>query len=93
MLAETGMVICVVVFDETGGLVGGPDIVTRGLLHEEESRDLLAQATSAVREVVAALEPHADHATRANEIRLVLRRLFRRELDRRPLVLPVVMTI
>jgi ribonuclease J len=93
VLAETGMVLCVAVFDEAGGLVGGPDIVTRGVLHEEDSQSLLAQAASDVRSALGGLGPHADHASRANEIRLALRRLFRRELDSRPLVIPVVMTI
>ncbi len=93
VLAETGLVMCVVVLDETGRIVAGPDIVTRGLLHEEDSQELLAQAGDDVRTALEALDGHADHATRTAEIRTALRRLFRRELDRRPLVIPVVMTI
>ena len=93
VLAETGMVLCVVVLDEAGGLVAGPDIVTRGVLHEEAGQELLARAADEVRQALRRLEVHADHATRSEEVRVTLRRLFRRELDRRPLVIPVVMTI
>lgn len=93
VLSETGMVLCVVVLDETGELVAGPDIVTRGVLHEEASQELVARGAEDVRAALRKLEVHADHATRAEEVRVTLRRLFRKELDRRPLVIPVVMTI
>ena len=93
VLAETGFVLCVVVLDEAGRIVAGPHIVTRGLMLEEEGQEILAEAGDAVRTALEQLEPHADHATRANEVRVTLRRYFRRELERRPLVIPVVMAI
>jgi ribonuclease J len=95
VLAETGIVLVVATLDETGHVLAGPDVITRGVLQvgDEDSRELIARAELEARDALEALEPHADHATRSEEVRVVVRRLFRRELDRRPLVIPVLMTI
>jgi ribonuclease J len=93
VLAETGMVLCVVILREDGVVVGGPDLVTRGVLHVDANQALLARAAEEVRSVVERREGFADAADCGERIRQVLRRFFRRELDRRPLILPVVMSI
>ncbi|MBN1961538.1 MAG: ribonuclease J [Deltaproteobacteria bacterium] len=93
MLAETGIVLCIVVIDENGSIAAGPHVVTRGLMQEDDSQALVFQATAEVKEALSNLEPHADQATRSNEVRLTLRRLIRREFDRRPLIIPVIMSI
>jgi ribonuclease J len=92
-LAKTGMVLCVVIFGEDGDLVAGPDITTRGVLQEERGHALVEQAADEVRASLGRLSAHADAATRAEEVRACLRRFFRRELERRPLIVPVVMTV
>ncbi|MBI5511992.1 MAG: ribonuclease J [Deltaproteobacteria bacterium] len=93
VLAETGMVLCVVILREDGTLVGGPDIVTRGVVHVDANQELLGRATEAVRKVLGDPGDCRDAANCAEKIRQTLRRFFRRELDRRPLILPVVMSM
>ncbi len=92
LLAELGLIVCVAIFDAHGELVGGPDIVSRGVIHEDENEALLAAAEDEVRAALAKLDPH-DIESRDTEIRGALRRFFKRELSRRPLVIPVVMTV
>ena len=53
----------------------------------------MTRATLEVAAALRAMPPHSDRATRAEEIRLTLRRFLRRELDRRPLILPVVLSV
>jgi ribonuclease J len=91
-LSEMGMVVCVAIFREGGGIVAGPDIHTRGLFVDEENREVIERAEG---EVLDALkkQPGIDVATRKEEIRAALKRFFRKELDRRPLIVPVVMTL
>lgn len=93
VLAETGMVLCVAIFDEHGALVAGPDIVTRGVVHVDANQELIARASAEVERAVSQLGRRADTAQRTEEIRLTLRRFFRRELDRRPLILPLVVVL
>ncbi len=92
-MAETGMVLCVVIRAGDGSLVAGPELTTRGLLGAENHRALLERATDEVRTVLAQPAWANDDAAAGEQIRLVLRRLFRRELDRRPLVVPVLLTV
>jgi ribonuclease J len=93
VLAETGMVLCVVILREDGVLVGGPDLVTRGVLHVDANQELLARAAAEVREAITDRDGLIDAADCGERIRQALRRFFRRELDRRPLILPVVMSV
>ena len=93
VLAETGMVLCVVIFSQEGELVGGPDIITRGVVHVDTSQELLARAVDEVRAALEELGPVAETAERSDVVRQSLRRFFRRERDRRPLILPVVMEV
>jgi ribonuclease J len=78
---------------EGGTIVGGPDIITRGVVHVDASQDLIARGVSAVREVLDRLDRPIDAQDCGEHVRQTLRRFFRRELARRPLVLPVVMSI
>jgi ribonuclease J len=87
------MVLCVVILREDGMLVGGPDLVTRGVLHVDANQALLTRAADEVREIFNDRDGFADAADCGERIRQVLRRFFRRELDRRPLILPVVMSV
>jgi len=93
VLAETGMVICVVIFSEDGEVVGGPDIVTRGVVHVDTSQELLGRAVEEVRTALEALGPIAETGERADVVRQSLRRFFKRERARRPIILPVVMEV
>ncbi len=93
VLAETGFVACAVTFDKRGQLVARPQVHTRGLMSERESTALLDEAAVVVERALTELGPDADHESRGNEIRVVLRRFLRRELDRRPLIVPIVTTI
>lgn len=93
MLAETGMAMVVAIFSEKGELLLGPHIVTRGVTHEDSAGDLLERATAEVARALGKLHRKTDDAARAEEMRVTLRRFFKRELERRPLVLPLVLTV
>ncbi|MCK5687946.1 ribonuclease J [Myxococcota bacterium] len=93
ILSKTGIIMCVAIRDESGEFIAGPEIITRGVVHIDESQELLGRATEEVRSVLTGEERCLDDAECAEEIRLRLRRFFRRELDRRPLIIPVVMTV
>jgi ribonuclease J len=93
-LAGDGVVVVVVTVDaQSGELVGGPDVVNRGFIHEETSADILEEARA---RVIAALEESADaHVTDPSalqqNIRRVLKRYFVEVTQRKPVILPVIM--
>jgi len=92
-LSEDGMVIPVMVINErTGEVVSGPDIISRGFLFEEKKGEILQQAKAVIKEVLEGipLESKTDELEVENEVRRALKRFFRREMDRRPVIIPVI---
>ncbi|HLC18794.1 MAG TPA: ribonuclease J [Thermodesulfobacteriota bacterium] len=95
-LAQDGMVIAVVSLNErTGEVIYGPDIVTRGLVFEEESAELIEGAKAVVRATLDGInaEARSEQLEVEEEIRRALRRFFNKSLDRRPVILPIIIEI
>jgi len=93
-LAGDGVVVVVVTVDaQSGELVGGPDVVNRGFVHEETSGEILEEAR---KRVIAAMEESADAqvtdpSALQQNIRRVLKRYFVDVTQRKPVILPVIM--
>jgi len=92
-LSEGGMVLAVMaIHQQTGELVAGPELISRGFMLAEESEEVLE---SAKREVIATLnsmnrETRTDPTELKEEVRKALRRFFRKKLERHPVVLPYI---
>jgi ribonuclease J len=92
-LSEDGLVLAVVaIAQQSGEIVAGPDLVSRGVVAEEASTEVLEGARGEILEALAAINPESrtDPAEVKEEVRKALRRYFKR-LDRRPVVLPFVL--
>jgi ribonuclease J len=92
-LAEDGLVVAILgVEQQTGELLSGPDLLSRGFLPTTNGEGVEA-AKAAVRVALDELPPESrtDIGIVKEQVRLSLRRYFRRTLGRRPVVLPFVM--
>ena len=92
-LSEDGMVIPVMVINErTGEVVSGPDIISRGVFFEEKMGGILEQAKEVIKDVLEgfSIESKADDLAVENEVRRALKRFFRKEVNRRPVIIPVI---
>ena len=92
-LSEDGMVIPVMVINErTGEVVSGPDIISRGVFFEEKMGRILEQAKEVVKNALEgfSIESKADDLAVENEVRRALKRFFRKEINRRPVIIPVI---
>ncbi len=92
LLAETGMLVCFCVLDhKSGELVRGPELLGKGVAGLDDSR--LAQARQAAVEALAELAPaqRTDHGIVEEALRLAVRSVWKKGLERRPMVLPVVL--
>ncbi len=95
-LSKDGMVLAVTGFNRSSGeVIFGPDIVTRGFVFEEESTELLDDAKALVLETLANLniEARTEPLEMEEEIRRVLRRFFNKALERRPVILPIIIEL
>jgi ribonuclease J len=91
-LAEDGFVIVVVAVDSDGRLIREPELITRGLVHVDASQEMLAE----VRKLIVGTfdESPADQLRDSDQlqekIRAMLKRYFRKNMGRRPMILPVI---
>jgi ribonuclease J len=95
-LAAEGIVVVIVTIDaQTGEVVTGPEIVTRGWVHAPEAESLLEEAKEAVRRSLAeaADEGALDFETLKRHARSGLSRFINERTKRRPIVVPVVMEV
>jgi ribonuclease J len=96
-LSEDGLIVVVLVVEKASGKVlQRPELLTRGVVYEDESQELLEEAKEAV-ELALELGPKAmdfreDEAAGVRELsQRALRRFFKKRLGRRPIVIPLVM--
>jgi ribonuclease J len=93
-LSEDGMVVIIIGMNKTtGGIIYGPDIVSRGFVFEDESQAYLETAKCLVVEAIEELseEMRCDCEEVNTTVRQVLRRFFKKSIERRPVILPVIM--
>jgi ribonuclease J len=91
LLSKDGFVVVVVAVDaDTGELVQGPDIITRGFVYIRESGDLIDDAALCVMEAVENGGPRARVSTKIKDS---LARFLYEQTKRRPMILPVVMEV
>ncbi len=91
-LAEDGFVIVVVAVDSNGRLIREPEIITRGLVHVDASGEILDGVR---RQLAGMFEESATEELRDSDLlqekmRALLKRYFRKNMGRRPLILPVI---
>jgi ribonuclease J len=95
-LAQDGIVVVIIgVNRQTGEVVSGPDIVTRGVVFAGEGDGLLDEARAVVATVLD--EAGAEVLTEWGEVQIKVRKALRKfvdkRLERRPLILPTVIEV
>jgi ribonuclease J len=93
-LSEDGMVVVIIGINQSSGaLIYGPDIVSRGFVFEDESQDYLETSRAVVLEALNELneEMRCDCEEVKQAVRQALRRFFKKSIERRPVILPVIM--
>jgi len=95
-LSGHGMVIVLLALDEdTGDTVYGPDIISRGFLFEDQGESILEKAKLIVLEVLDEFErpSHIEATEMKADIQRRLKRYFYNIIERRPIILPVIISI
>jgi ribonuclease J len=96
VLAGDGILVCVVTIDShSGELIAGPDLISRGFIFEERSRDLLDDAADLVADALEELEGDqmTDWAVVKKTCRRALGEFVWQSTRRRPMLLPIVIEV
>lgn len=95
-LSEDGFVAVTLAFDEeTGTIVYGPEILSKGFVFETETGHLLDDAICVVLEVVEDVPPETPNRIERirNRVQADLRRYFTFTIKRRPVILPFILEL
>ena len=94
VLAEEGVVVVIVAVDaQTGAIITGPEIITRGWVYAPEAEDLLDDCADAVRDAIKSATQHdaLDIENLQRVVRRTAGRFVSARTKRRPMIVPVVM--
>lgn len=95
-LAEDGMiVVCVNISSEDGGIITGPDIITRGFIYVKESDELIEDLRSVALEAIdrCGRKRVRDRAAIKSAIKNDLSGYLYKHTKRNPMILPVIMEV
>ena len=96
MLSEDGMVVVNMAFDEeTGVIIYGPDVVSKGFVFETETGHLLLDAQCVILEIVEDVPVEIPDRTDIirSRVQAALRQYFFFTIGRRPLIMPFIVEI
>jgi ribonuclease J len=95
LLAEEGMVAVAIVIDANGGIVAGPTLASRGVVYVKENEALVEELRGAVGQAVVDMPPaeRRDRELLSGRLRLAVRQFFNQRLQRKPVVLPMILEV
>ena len=95
-LAQDGLIVIVLTMDsQTGEVVAGPDVISRGFVYVRESENLMDDVKSVVRHEVAKCEERGvrDWSTIKSTIKENLRDYLFIKTKRNPMIIPIIMEV
>ena len=95
-LAQDGMiVVCVNISSQDGGLITGPDIITRGFIYVKESEELMEELRSVALEAIerCGRKRIRDYSSIKTAIKNDLSGYLYKTTKRNPMILPVIMEV
>ena len=95
-LSQDGLIVIVITTEkETGTLIAGPDIISRGFVYVREAEDLMDQAREVTRSALMKCEEKkkSDWSVIKSIIKDDLSRFLYEKTKRNPMILPIIMEI
>ncbi len=95
MLSRDGIVMVIIAINQqTGKLIGQPDIISRGFVDARESKELLEQS----RDLIAKALDHgrnrpADWGFISTKVKDILNKFYYQQVKRRPMILPFMVKV
>jgi ribonuclease J len=95
MLSRDGIVVVIIAVNkQTGKLVGRPDIVSRGFVDINESKEMLEDSRDLVAKILDHGRSHtAEWGFADSKVRDALNRFYYEHTKRRPMILPVMVKV
>lgn len=95
-LAHDGIVLILLAVEKlTGTIVSGPDIISRGFIFEDASPEVIGEVKRIVSDTLKEMDREliTDSALLKDRLRSALKRYLRNTMQRRPMIMPVIVEI
>ena len=95
-LSQDGLIVIVLTMDSnTGEVIAGPDVISRGFVYVRESENLMDDVKSVVRHEIAKCEEKGirDWSTIKSTVRENLRDYVFSKTKRNPMIIPIIMEV
>jgi len=96
LLSQDGLIVVVITTEkESGQIIAGPDIISRGFVYVRESEDLIENAREVIKKALAKCEDKSknDWPAKKGLIKNELRTYLFEKTKRKPMILPIIMEI
>lgn len=95
-LSQDGLIVVVITIEgDTGNVVAGPDIISRGFVYVRESEDLMDQLKEVAKQAInkCGSKNQGDWSFKKSAIREALKDRIYEKTKRKPMILPIIMEI
>ena len=95
-LSQDGLIVIVMTMDSnTGEIISGPDVVSRGFVYVRESENLMDDVKKVIRDEVKKCEENhiRDWSTIKSNVKDTLRDYIFEKTKRNPMILPIIMEV
>lgn len=95
-LAHDGIVLVLIAVEKvTGNIVSGPDIISRGFIFEDASPEIMNDVKDIVSNTLKGLDREliTDSSLLQAKLRSVLKKYLRNTMERRPMIMPIIVEV
>ncbi len=95
-LAHDGIVLILLVLEKlNGNIISGPEIISRGFIFEDASQDVLYNVKELLSNTIKELDKEliSDTSLLQAKLRSTLKKYLRDTMDRRPMIIPIILKI
>ncbi len=95
-LAHDGVVIILVGIEKlTKKIVSGPEIISRGFIFEDASQDIINEVRRLMAKTLSGIQDDviSDISVIQTKLRSALKKYLRDTMDRRPMIIPIIMEV
>ncbi len=95
-LAHDGIVLILLAVEKLSGtIVSGPEVISRGFIFEDASQEVITNVRELLTETIKGLEREliSDSSLLKAKLRSTLKKYLRNTMDRRPMIMPVIIEV
>lgn len=95
-LAHDGVVIILVGIEKlTKKIISGPEIISRGFIFEDASQEIINEVRGLMAKTLLSIEDNiiSDTSVIQTKLRSALKKYLRDTMDRRPMIIPIIMEV